>query len=49
MKETLGRRTMITENIGDIYDGNVYRQHVINNQLGSFHQLSYSLCTDGVR
>jgi hypothetical protein len=49
MKETLSRRTIITENIGDIYGGNIYRQHIINNQLDSFHQLSYSLYTDGIR
>jgi hypothetical protein len=35
--------------IGDIYSGDIYQQHIIHNRLGSIYQLSYSLCTDGVR
>ena len=47
MKATLNDRTGSTSIIGDIYTGNIYKQHVQQNRLGSLHQLSYSLCTNG--
>ena len=49
MKNTLKIRKEESEFIGDIYTGNIYKIHVKNGRLGNINQLSYSLCTDGVR
>lgn len=49
MKETLNLRKGSDRSIGDIYTGAVYTEHVKANRLGKLHQLSYSLCTDGVK
>jgi hypothetical protein len=49
MKETLNLRKGSDRWIGDIYTGAVYTEHVKANRLGQLHQLSYSLCTDGVK
>jgi len=35
--------------IEDIYSGEIYSNHIKNDRLGKIYQLSYSLCTDGVR
>ena len=49
MKKTLEYRTKKDDTIGDIYSGDIYQQHVIEGRLGLYYQISYSLCTDGVR
>ena len=35
--------------IGDIYTGDIYQEHIKNGRLGNINQLSYSMCTDGVK
>ena len=49
MKSTLSLRKGSTETIGDIYTGSMYTWHVEQKHLGIINQLSYSMCTDGVR
>jgi hypothetical protein len=49
MKNTMELRKGSDAYIGDIYTGSIYTEHVKSNRLGALNQLSYSLCTDGVK
>ena len=49
MQDTLALRKGSDVWIGDIYTGTVYANHVKENRLGKLNQLSYLLCTDGVK
>ena len=50
IKKTIKEMKSINiSSIGDMYTADVYQEHIKNSKLGNINQLSYSMCTDGVK
>ena len=49
LKKTASLTDTDAQNLSDIRNGEVYKNHIIHERLGKLHQTSYCLAIDGVR